>query len=100
MKATKYKFDKFSKLGLGSAEALTLSKELSDCISERLHIILLNEMKEIIKELNEVGHNLKEYYEPMLGDISYRDDSNNGDYKCKLRIGLDTIVSVGFGDTE
>ncbi len=100
MTIAKYKFDLFSELGLGSHEAQALSEKLSDCINQRLHVLLSNEMQKIVKELNEVGHDLKEYYEPIPGDISFRDDSSNGSYECKLRVGIDTIVSVGFGDVK
>ena len=93
----KFSFDNFLSKGLGSDDAEKLSEELSALVGNRLHEAISKELNSIIIELNQQGHQLKYYYEPSPGDISYRDQENTG--KCKLRLGVDTIVSVGFGDT-
>jgi len=93
-----YLFEEFAKKGMGTPEADEHSAKLSTHVENRLHIIMFQELEKIVKELNELGHNLELYDEPVPGDVSYRD--NDGDTKpCKLRLGVDTIVSVGFGDT-
>lgn len=84
--------------GLGTDRAELLSEELESFISERLHAVISNEIQKIVNELNTSGHNLTHYYQPTPGDISFRDEEDGE--KCKLRVGVDTIVSVGFGDTK
>lgn len=94
----KFSYKNFLSKGLGSVNAEALSGELESSINARLHEVIYNEINKIVYELNQTGHNLTHYYEPSPGDISYRDQE--GEKDCKLRLGVDTIVSVGFGDTE
>ena len=79
------------------------SKNLADAleteIQQELHGIIMPKLYEIVGRLNAMGHQLREYTTPIPGDISFRDDEEkNGDYICFLRLGVDTIVSVGFKD--
>ena len=92
----KFSLDAFSKQLDDNNESQGLSKLLEREIQGELQILLEEKLKEIVKQLNSLGHNLTLYYTPELGDISYRDISQE---KCLLRISVDCIVSVGFSDT-
>jgi hypothetical protein len=79
------------------------SRALADAleaeIQEELHEVIMPKLREIVERLNAMGHQLREYTPPIPGDISFRDDEEkNGGYVCFLRVGVDTIVSVGFKD--
>ena len=79
-------------------------RRLSDQLQEQV-LAMLQEgvsttLHEIVKLLNEHGHDLRLYYPPEPGDISFRDDrGSGGTYECDLRLGVDVVVSVGFRDT-
>jgi hypothetical protein len=76
-----------------------LSDELQEAVLRELHAVLAPALDVIVVRLNEMGHNLRHYTPPSPGDVSYRDDSE-GDrpYRCRLRLGVDIVVSVGFAD--
>ena len=78
-------------------QARSLSDQLQHDVSASLHGVILTALQEIVKQLNAVGHNLTPYDEIRPGDISYRDESS--DAQCQLRLGCDTIISVGYRDT-
>jgi hypothetical protein len=95
----KYSFDEFSKMTIAPLESSALSEKLAAEIQKELHSVVSLKLEEIVSRLNLMGHNLRFYMDPVPGDISYRDDSrNNGSYNCNLRLGVDTVVSVGFND--
>ena len=72
-----------------------LSSELEELIQNKLFAEIKPKMQEIVDELNEMGHKLKFNYEPLPGDISYLDGSSEDP---KLRIGLDSVISIGYAD--
>ena len=79
------------------------SRNLSDAleaeIQQEVHEVVMPKVLEIVERLNAMGHQLREYTSPRPGDISFRDEEQtNGGYLSLLRLGLDTIVSVGFRD--
>ena len=87
----------FASKGLDSEEARELADLLADEIQKEMHTVIEVHFLEIIKRLNAMGHALKPEYPPVPGDISYRDDlENETEYNCKLRVGFDTVVSVGY----
>ncbi|MGJ5820384.1 hypothetical protein [Paludibaculum fermentans] len=72
------------------AEALQLLQE-----------VVAPKVNEIVTRLNQLGHQLNEYYPPQPGDIGFRDDrERDGRYECDLRLGVDIVVSVGYHDTR
>lgn len=73
-----------------------LTDLLESKIQSELHSVLDSKLKEIIDELNSLGHNLTLYYPSKPGDIAYRDESTG---KCLLRVSSDCVISVGFSDT-
>lgn len=73
-----------------------ISQLLENEIQTELHKILEPKMKEIIQDLNSMGHKLTLYYPSKPGDISYRDESSG---TCMLRVSSDCVISVGFSDT-
>jgi len=83
------------KLQKGDEEKKELLSQLEADIQKRLYDVIKPEMEKIIRELNKLGHQLELYYDPMPGDISYIDMSNQ---TAKLRIGVDSVVSVGYAD--
>ena len=102
----KFSYDAFEKLGLDSEEAKRLCDELQVAVCEEFNDILKRKMDEVAESLNAMGHNLQvfedENYDGTI-DYGYRDHNDNGidgrqiDYVCKLRLGIDLIVSAGFG---
>jgi hypothetical protein len=76
----------------GKKELVSL---LETAIQKRLYDVIKPEVEIIVRELNKLGHQLELYYDPTPGDISYIDKSNE---TPKLRIGVDSVVSVGYAD--
>lgn len=81
-----------------------LSRQLADAleleVQRLLHEAIKPVLARIVDDLNLRGHRLKNYEHPRPGLIALRDDSLDGhDYRCDLRLAVDTIVSVGFRDT-
>lgn len=79
------------------------SRNLSDAleaeIQQEIHEVVMPKMLEIVERLNAMGHQLREYTPPIPGDISFRDEVQTAEgYVSLLRVGLDTVVSVGFRD--
>lgn len=66
-------------------------------IQSELHTIIRKRLEEMVAELNLLGHQLTFYYPPRPGDISYSDYSTG---KCLLRVGCDTVISIGFSDVD
>ncbi len=78
----------------------SLSDQLQDEIQALLHETTMPAFQVVACALNSAGHNLRHYGEPIPGDISLRDESNgDAGYHCDLRVGVDTVISVGFRDT-
>jgi len=96
----RFHLDQFLRIR-GDADALeAVNAELEKEVHKRLHEVVQPAVEEIVARLNGVGHNLTLYYEPVPGDIGYRDDQTvDGRYSCKLRLGVDVVVSIGFADT-
>ncbi len=78
-----------------------LANQLSADILARLQLAMEPVLRQVVQELNQSGHRLREYYPPRPGDIAFRDDKTaEGESRsCDLRVGIDLIVSVGFRDT-
>jgi hypothetical protein len=77
-----------------------LSDALEAAVQRELHQVLLPKVLEIVARLNAMGHQLGEYLPPVAGEIAFRDDiGKDGNYRCFLRLSVDTIVSVGFCGT-
>lgn len=77
-----------------------LALELEEEINEELHRAIMPAFEGIVEALAEFGHDLRLYEPPVPGDISCRDDATvNGQYECRLRVGVDVVVSVGYRDT-
>lgn len=93
----KFSLKAFEAAGMGTQAARALASQLEEAIQVRLHEGTMKAINELVWQLNQLGHNLTDYEEPAPGDISLRDDDG---YICRLRLGVDTIVSTGFGDTS
>ncbi|MFO0550975.1 MAG: hypothetical protein U0271_21470 [Polyangiaceae bacterium] len=78
--------------------ARVLSDELQDEVQLALHPSILQAVHEVVRALNEMGHSLSEYTPSRAGDLSYRDSSDGA--RCKLRVGVDVVISVGYADTD
>lgn len=85
----------FARAGWGSDKARSLSIELQNEILWRIHSLAAPEMIEIVKTLNELGHNLDVYSEGV-GEFHYRDLSPEIGFEYKLLVALDLVVSVGY----
>jgi hypothetical protein len=96
----KFSAKRFESLGINSPEANRLASELETAVNEKLHQLIEPEFRLIIRALNSMGHNLK-VDECEVGSIGYRDDAEeHGEYHCKLRLGVDVVVSAGYPDLE
>lgn len=85
---------------LRTASAGKLSEALQKEVLLELHAALAVAVDQIVRRLNQAGHQLTPYTEPSPGDFSYRDEGRDarGDYFCRLRLGIDVVVSAGFAD--
>ncbi len=88
----------FEECGLNTKEARVLSDVLADEIQQELHQAITPVLTAIVQKLNEMGHNLKLYYEPVPGDIHYRDFLDPLGNEYKLLLAVDTILSIGYSD--
>lgn len=96
----KFSLEEFQRAGMGTDSARSLADELAEIVQERIHASVADAVAGVVEDLKVLGHDLREYTKPVPGDIAYRDDEgSNGGYVCRLRLGVDTIVSTGFGDT-
>ena len=79
--------------------SILLSYELKISIHRELHSQVNRFVNRVIARLNALGHNLRPDYDPEPGDYAYRDDWFEGDeYHCRLRVGVDDVISVGYRD--
>ena len=79
--------------------ARRLSDQLQEEILQLLEVDVAKKMGEVVKLLNEQGHQLRPYY-PEPGHIAFRDDRGSDNaYECDLRVAADIVVSTGFCDT-
>lgn len=94
----RFSLEKFKSLGVDSVEAEELADELSLEIQKEIHETILKEFVGIVGKLNKLGHNLRIYEDFRLGNYAFRDDftGENNNYKCRLRVALDFVVSTGF----
>ncbi|MBE9119094.1 hypothetical protein IQ249_24870 [Lusitaniella coriacea LEGE 07157] len=81
------------------------SFSLEQKIIKEIDKVVQIEFRKIVEELNRNGHDLKPYRQflpfPTKGDAQYRDDCGDEiDYQCKLRIGFNFVISVGYSDTQ
>lgn len=87
----------FSERGLDTQAAQELADLLAREIQEEMHGIISAKLLTIVQKLNAMGHALEPEQPPVPGDVSYRDDWEDEEgYHCKLRVGFDTVVSVGY----
>lgn len=94
---SRFSADAFEACGLNTTEAGNLAELLSKEIQLQLHYAIMPELQLIIDKLNSFGHRLKPDDDQIVGDISFRDDNNDHNrYQCKLRIGIDLVVSTGY----
>lgn len=93
----KFSLASFEACGLNTKEGEKLAELLADEIQKELHKVIETQVLKIIDQLNTMGHCLKLEYPSIPGDISFRDDgTNEKGYYCKLRVGIDTIISTGY----
>lgn len=82
------------------ARARTLSDDLQREVTRELHNVIGPAVRLLVDRLNALGHNLRPYGELLAGDLPYRDELvTEAGPSCRLRLGVDTVVSVGFADT-
>jgi len=96
----RFELKKFEAIGDDGIALQALSTALREEVEQRLDKVLSPAVEEIVAQLNKLGHDLRLYGKPVIGDIAYRDDLlEEGGYSCKLRLGVDVVVSLGFSDT-
>ena len=94
----RFSADEFLQAGHNSKAARALADELAQTIQEELHHAILPAIEQVVAHLNEMGHSLSFYDQPVPGEIAYRDDTETGaGYECRLRVAVDTIISTGYG---
>jgi hypothetical protein len=68
-------------------------------VLRRLHPVVEPAFREVVSELNATGHNLLPR-DLNIGDITYHDiDEAMGGECRRLWLGVDIVVSTGYGDT-
>jgi hypothetical protein len=97
MNFEKYSKQQFESLGLNSPAARQLAEKLQDDVTEEIHAEVLAAFLNVVKGLNAQGHNLIPDGEIRAGDISFRDESVEG--QCYLRLGCDVVISAGYAHT-
>src|SRR6059036_3495569 len=95
-------FEKYSKLqfessGIDSPAARELADELQDDVAKEIHDAVLVAFLEVVEQLNAQGHNLQQYGEIRVGEISFRDERVEG--QCFLRLACDSTISAGYSHT-
>ena len=93
MDYTQFTKTEFERRGINSEGARLLADSLENAIASELNVTVLAAFNEIVRRLNEQGHDLTPY-EIKNGDIGYRDESEEG--KTQLRVGIDIVVSAGY----
>ena len=86
----------FQERGLDTAESRKLADLLAEEIQLEMHEVILRRMREVIQTLNDMGHNLQPYGLAMPGEIEFRDRDPEPRSGCRLRVGLDTVISTGY----
>jgi hypothetical protein len=95
----KFSSESFISVGIDTDESRKLADLLAEEVANELHKIVTEKVAEIVEELNSMGHSLKPEYKPEIGNISFRDDFwKNVEYHCKLRLGIDTVISTGYSN--
>jgi hypothetical protein len=93
----RFSAEAFISVGIDTDEAQKLADLLAEEVAKELHEITNAKVIEIVEKLNSMGHSLKPEYEPKIGDISFRDNFfENEKYQCRLRLGIDTVISTGY----
>jgi hypothetical protein len=92
----KFSAASFAKHGLDTDKSRELADLLEQEISEGMRQVVETKFAEIIANLNSMGHNLRLEQESCVGEISYRDDYENGGYHCNLRVAFDYVTSAGY----
>lgn len=90
---------KFEACGLNSQAARELADLLTEEINKEMSEVLMTHFLGIIAKLNNMGHSLKEYEEPSIDHLAFRDDWQDEDgrnYFCKLRVAFNMSVSTGY----
>ena len=101
LEVQKYTREKFLLDSISGSTNIRLTNELAAEVQGLLHNLILQAVNQIVDELNTSGHNLRYCQPPIPGDIVLRDNSEEGAvYSCDLRLGIDTIISIGFRDTR
>ena len=94
----RFSAEKFLECEPESDAMTSLVNDLSDTVTRDLHEGVSNVFRNIVGQLNAIGHRLR-IEELNNGSISYRDDEENQDgYRCKLRLAVDIVVSAGYSD--
>ena len=91
----KFNIKKFDESLVDDLKLEDLEEQLKLEILWELHPEIQKMMNNIAFELNQTGHNLKEYGYQGLCDLSFRDDFIDKDqsYCCKLRLALTLTLS-------
>jgi hypothetical protein len=92
-----YSKQHFEACGLDTPAARQLADELQDDVARGIHDAMLAAFLKVVEGLNLRGHNLTPYDEIQVGDISFRDES--GDGQCNLRLACYVVISAGYSHT-
>lgn len=97
----KYSMNAFQSKQQTGGDLKRLSDMLMTEVLQEIHVAVEPAIEVIVNRLNALGHQLKPYTPSTPGDVQYRDDEIiDGKYVCRLRLGVDVVVSIGFADTR
>ncbi len=94
---SRFSAESFTAAGLDTPAAQELADLLAVETLKELQSVVELPLRHIIERLNQMGHNLTLEKPAADGDISYKDDcEEDSGYHCKLRLGVDIVVSTGY----
>jgi hypothetical protein len=97
MNFEKYSKKQFEACGLDTLASRRLADELQNDVAKEIHAAVLAAFMKVVEGLNALGHNLTPYDEIEVGDISFRDESGEG--QSNLRLACDVVISAGYSHT-
>ena len=102
----RFSAEAFQELGCDTVAARGRADILAEEVYQQLHRVIEQEMQEIVRKLNSMGHQLKlRASSPgdntFPGDVDYGDDwTDEQGHHYRLRLAVTTVVSTGYAHLE
>lgn len=93
---TRFSKQAFESRGLDTPAARQLADELETVVLEQLHAAAIERLRDLVSQLNGLGHELQLAIDDVPGDVEFRDERGGA---CRLRLGCNMVVSAGYAHT-